>query len=131
MTADEHYQADVLFFFEGRPAELLLYQTLFEYMEAAFPGASVKVRKSQISFYNRRLFAAVSLPVRRGKGRPGECIIVTVGLGYRLASPRAAVAVEPYPNRWTHHILLSREKEADGELLGWLREAYDFAGSKR
>lgn len=127
MTVSEHYQSDILFFFDGKPVELSLYQTLFERMEAAFPEASVKVQKSQISFYNKHLFAAASLPVRRRKDWPKECILVTIGLSYRLASPRVAVAVEPYPNRWTHHVLVSRAEQIDGELLGWLREAYDFA----
>lgn len=50
MTITEHYASDVLFFFDGKPMELSLYQTLFERMEAVFPAASVKVQKSQIIF---------------------------------------------------------------------------------
>lgn len=130
MTVSEHYQSDILFFFEGRPVELSLYQLLFARMETAFPEACVRVQKSQVSFYNKHLFAAAALPVRRRKGWPKESLIVTIGLSYRLASPRVAVAVEPYPNRWTHHVLVSREGQIDDELLGWLREAYDFARSK-
>ena len=49
MTKPEHYASDVLFFFDGRPAELALYEALLLRMEAAFPDASVKVQKSQIS----------------------------------------------------------------------------------
>lgn len=130
MITPEHYLSDVLFFFDGRPVELSLYQALFARMEAAFPEASVRVQKTQISFYNRRLFAAASLPIRRRRDWPKECIVVTIGLPYRLASPRAAVAVEPYPNRWTHHVPVSRAEQIDGELLGWLREAYGFALAK-
>lgn len=127
MITSEHYQSDILFFFDGKPVELSLYQTLFERMEAAFPEVSVKVQKSQISFYHKHLFAAASLPIRRRKDWPKECVIVTIALPYRLVSPRVAVAVEPYPNRWTHHILVSQEDQIDGELLGWLWKAYDFA----
>ena len=131
MKLPEHYDSDVLFFFDGRPLELSLYEALFRHMEADFPAASVKVQKSQISFYGRHLFAAVSLPVRRKKTWPERCIVVTVGLPAPLESPRVAVAVEPYPGRWTHHILISEEAQIDGELLGWLREAWKFAESKR
>lgn len=131
MTITEHYASDVLFFFDGKPMELSLYQTLLERMEAVFPAASVKVQKSQISFYNKHLFAAASLPARRRKDWPNACIIVTIGLSYRLTSSRVAVAVEPYPNRWTHHVLVSQAEQIDDELLGWLREAYDFAERKR
>lgn len=131
MKIPEHYLSDVLFFFDGKPLELSLYEALFQRMECEFPEASVKVQKSQISFYGRHLFAAASLPVRRKKDWPEHCLVVTIGLSYRLASPRAAVAVEPYPNRWTHHILVSETGQIDPELLGWLREAYDFSQRKR
>lgn len=131
MQLPEHYPADVLFFFDGHPAELALYEALFRAMEQAFPEGRVKVQKTQISFYGRHLFAAASLPVRRRKDWPKICLVVTLGLGYRLDSPRVAVASEPYPGRWTHHILVSEEGQIDGELMGWLREAWDFGESKR
>ena len=130
MTTPEHYESDVLFFFDGKPTELALYQALERAMAARFPEASVKVQKSQISFYHRHLFAAASLPLRRRKELPKECLLVTFGLSRRLSSPRIAVAVEPYPNRWTHHVVVAREEEIDGELLDWLAEAYDFAAAK-
>ena len=130
MTTPEHYESDVLFFFDGKPTELALYQALERAMAARFPEASVKVQKSQISFYHRHLFAAASLPLRRRKEWPRECLLVTFGLSRRLPSPRIAVAVEPYPNRWTHHVVVAREEEIDGELLDWLAEAYDFAAAK-
>ena len=131
MERREHYESDLLFFFDGKPLELALYEALFARMEAAFPEASVKVQKSQISFYERHLFAAASLPVRRKKSWPEHCLVVTVGLNQRLESPRVAVAVEPYPGRWTHHILLTTAEEIDGELMCWLEEARAFAVSKR
>lgn len=131
MQYPEHYVSDVLFFFDGKPRELALYQHLETQMEASFPDASVKVQKSQISFCGRHLFAAASVPLRRRKAWPEHCLLVTFGLGYRLVSSRIAAAAEPYPGRWTHHVVLSREEQVDGELLGWLREAYEFSQSKR
>lgn len=132
MQIPEHYTSDVLFFFDGKPLELSLYQTLTERMAEVLPdNVSVKVQKTQISFYNRRLFAAASLPVRRKKDWPRDCLVVTVGLAHPLDSPRAAVSVEPYPGRWTNHILITRPEELDMELMEWLCEAHDFAQSKR
>ena len=131
MNRPEHYESDVLFFFQGRPLELSLYQLLFRRMEERFPRASVRVQKSQISFYGRHLFGAASLPVRRKRDWPRECLVVTFGLDHRLDSPRAAVAVEPYPGRWTHHVLVTREEQIDDELLGWLKDACRFAREKR
>ena len=131
MKTPAHYAPDVLFFFDGKPAELALYETLFRHMEEVFPDASVKVKKSQISFYGRYLFGAVSLPVRRKKNWPEHCIVVTIGLSHPLESPRAAVSVEPYPGRWTNHVLVSEASQVDEELLEWLNEAWAFAESKR
>lgn len=130
MERSEYYQADVGMFFGEKKLEQTLYERLFARMEEAFPDALVKVQKSQISFYHKHLFAAVSLPVRRKKDWPERCVVVTIGLSRPLESPRAAVSVEPYPGRWTNHVLLAQEEEIDEELLAWLREAYDFALAK-
>ena len=130
MEKSAQYDADLLFFFDGHPLELSLYQSLFSRMEPLFPEGHVKVQKTQISFYGRHLFAAASLPVRPRVGWPAHCLVVTIGLHRHVDSPRVAVAVEPYPGRWTHHILLTREEEIDGELLSWLQEGYAFAQSK-
>ncbi len=127
MEKSEHYVGDVLFYFHERSMEHSLYEVLEARMEEAFPNATVKVQKSQISFYTRHLFAAASLPVRRKKGWPTRCLLVTFGLSHRVDHPRIAVAVEPYPNRWTHHVVVSAPEEIDGQLMDWLREAHDFA----
>lgn len=126
MKVPEHYESDVLFFFDGRSDALALYQTLAEGLERVAPEASVKVQKSQISFYDGGLFAMASLPKR--KRDPG--LMVSFGLGRRESSPRISVAVEPYPGRWTHHVLVTGEDQLDGELLSWLREARDFCRAK-
>ena len=131
MKTPDHYASDVLFFFDGKPLELALYEALFRHLEMEFSEVSVRVQESQISFYGRHLFSAASLPVRRKKSWPEHCIVLTIGLSHRLDSPRVAVATEPYPGRWTHHILLSDEAQIDGELMGWLRDAWEFAQSKR
>lgn len=131
MKTPEHYESDLLFYFDGRPVELSLYRQLFAAMDSAFPDASVKVQKSQISFYCPKLFAVASIPVRRKKDWPRECLLVTFGLERQLPSPRIAVAVEPYPNRWTHHVVVSRPEEIDEELLAWLTQAFQFAQAKR
>ena len=130
METGEHHAADVLFFFDGKPRELALYRALEAAMAAAFPLASVKVQKSQISFYSRHLFAAASLPLRWRKDWPDHCLLVTFGLGEPLSSPRIAVVTEPYPGRWTHHAAVAREEEIDGTLMGWLAAAHAFAETK-
>lgn len=131
MNTQEHYQSDLLFYFDGRPQELALYEDLFQAMSAAFPDACVKVQKSQISFYGRHLFVAASLPVRRKKGWPEHCLMVTFGLDHRENHSRITVATEPYPNRWTHHVLVSERREIDTQLMDWLVQSWVFAENKR
>lgn len=125
------YEADLGLYFAGRPLELALYEVLFRAMDTAFPNGRVKVQKSQVSFYGRHLFAAASLPVRRKKDWPAHCLLVTFGLEHPLSSSRIAAATEPYPNRWTHHVVVARPEDVDEELLGWLEEAWTFSEHKR
>ena len=121
---------DELLFFDKMPAMLPVYARLCEQLAAAYPDLGIRVGKSQISFRNRYGFAAASLPWRRVKGWPAEYLLVTFGLARRLDDPRIAQAVEPYPNRWTHHVLVQTPEEVDETLLRWIDEAYWFAQSK-
>lgn len=123
---------DTPFFFRDSPGSLPLYLALEERVLALFPDAHVRVQKTQISFSQRRNFAFASLlPARRAALRPNPYLTVTVGLNRRLDSPRVDASSEPYPGRWTHHIVIGRPEEIDGELLGWIREAAEFSAQKR
>lgn len=123
---------NVLYFFDRKPEALLLYEAFEQKVLSEISGVEVKVQKTQIAFSNRHHFAFVSfLPVRKAKERPEIYIVVTFGLGYRVDSPRIDAAVEPYPGRFTHHVLISVTGEIDDELMGWVREAAAFADGKR
>ncbi len=123
--------ADVLLFFDGHMDALPLYEALKNRIGKEIPDVRVKVQKSQISFYNRRLFACVSFArVRKKKDCPPVWLVVTIGLDHKLESPRIDVATEPYPGRWTHHLLVSRVEEIDRELMAWIGEAAAFADQK-
>lgn len=123
---------NILRFFDKKPGALALYETFEEKIFSEIDPVSVKVQKTQIAFTNRHHFAFVSfLPVRRAKERPENYIVITFGLSHRVDSPRIDVATEPYPNRWTHHILISSEEELDEELMGWIKEASIFSAGKR
>lgn len=125
-------EPDELLFFDRDPAALELYEALRRAVSAVEPEAQVRVQKTQISFGNPRLFAAVSfLPVRKKARRPEHFITVTLGLPCRLDSPRVDAASEPYPNRWTHHAAVFAPEDIDDELMGWIREAYEFSAAKR
>lgn len=119
--------AGVLALFGKLPGTLPIYLAFEEKMKERFPGVKVSVKKTQVSFANKYGFAYASLPVRRVKGWPEVCILVSFGLGYRLEDERIAVAVEPYPRRWTHHVVVASESQLDEQLMGWIAEAYEFS----
>ena len=121
---------DVLMFFNSKPEMLSLYKAVENVICGEFEDTRIKVQKTQISFYNKHLFACASLPLRKVKGWPDSCLVLTLGLNRKLENPRVAHVVEPYPGRWTHHILIQNEEEIDAELIEWIREAYSFAMMK-
>ena len=119
----------LLAFFDGAPEEFSLACALLEGILAACPGSAAVVQKTQITLKARHVFAALSLP-RRSRDRKAHRLTLTLGLARRLDSPRVDLATEPYPGRWTHHVVLSQQEELDGQLLSWLREAWDFSQAK-
>ncbi|HJB68681.1 MAG TPA: hypothetical protein H9770_07570 [Candidatus Fournierella excrementigallinarum] len=122
---------DALRFFDGKPEELALYEALEARIFSEIENVRLKVGKSQLSLYNRHLFACVSfLRAKRKAELPAHYITLTLGLDRPLESPRAAVVTEPYPNRWTHHFVLSRKEEIDDELMDWVKQAAVFAAVK-
>ena len=117
-----------LLFFDSKPDALSLYEAFREAVLKKVPDARIEVKKTQISFFDRRMFAAVSFaPVRKAKDRPKPFLTTTFGLSYRKESERIDVAVKAYPNRWTHHVMIGSVEEVDEELLSWIVEAAEFA----
>ena len=122
---------DILFFFGERMEALPMYERLENAILTRIPDVKIKVAKTQITFANKRGFAFVSFnPCRKAKDRPAVWMTVTFGLGCRKGSSRIDVATEPYPGRWTHHVMVGSAEEIDEELLSWIQEAAEFANVK-
>ena len=118
-------------FFYRNQRSLSLYQAFEERLFELFPDSLRRVQKTQISFYNRHFFACASLMRVLPKSEmPDPYLVITLGLPYALNSQRVAVKCEPYPGRWTTHIVIGGAEEIDDQLLGWLKEAYEFAERK-
>ena len=117
---------DTLFFFDGKPEELALYEALLAALRPLGEFAPT-VHKTQISLKNKRVFACVSMmrPLRKAL-LPPHYVVRTLGLPYRLSSPRIAAVTEAQPRRFTHHIVVASPSELDEELMGWVREAWAF-----
>ena len=123
--------ADTLMFFDQHMDALPLYQAYEEILFDSFPVVNKRVQKTQITFSNRHVFACVSFArVKRKAELPMRYMVITLGLPAPLDSERIAVKTEPYPGRWTHHIVVSTPEELDEELLSWIITAYTFADAK-
>ena len=131
MQSEGTVSVDELIFFDRKQDALPLYETFREAVLEKVPDTRIEVKKTQISFFSRHMYAAVSFaPVRRAKNRPDPFLTITFGMPYRKESARIDVAVEPYPNRWTHHVMIGSVEEIDQELLSWIEEAAAFAENK-
>ena len=127
----DDFELDEALFFDPVPGAYRIYRAFKGTVMKTWPDARLRVQKTQITFTNPRVFACVSLLRARRKAElPNPWLTVTLGLPYRLESPRAAICTEPYPGRWTTHIVVGSPEEIDGELLRWVDEAYCFAAGK-
>ena len=123
--------ADTLMFFDRHLDVLPLYRAFEKLLFDSFPVVNKRVQKTQISFSNRHVFTCVSFArVKRKAELPKRYMVITLGLPAPLDSERVAVKTEPYPGRWTHHIVVSSPEELDEELLSWMKTAYTFADAK-
>ena len=100
-----------MFFWEHQNA-VELYRYLEELLYDIFPVVNKRVQKTQITFFNKHVFACVSFArVKRKAELPEGYLVLTLGLPYPLDSERLAVRSEPYPGRWTHHFVISSKEE--------------------
>lgn len=127
---DATHERDILEYFGDHETERAIYDAFEERVLTAWPDTRITVHKTQISFYNRYLFAVASLPFRRMKDWPERCLLVTFGLEHEVEAPRIAVATEPYPRRWTHHVVVTDPAEIDDELMDWVAQAWKFSMEK-
>ena len=118
-------------FFSGKPVAWGLYEALKKELVWRYPEMEVRVAKTQVSFFDRLMFGCVSFTrVRRKAEMPAQFLTLTLGLPEPVDSSRIAVKCEPYPGRWTHHIVLASPDEKDSELLAWIDRAHQFARRK-
>ena len=122
--------ADVLAFLGTDPGRIALFEAVEEAIAALGPS-EYRVSKSQIAWKNPLNFALLSIPQRWYPGWHEGALLLTFGLGRRVEGEEIFRAVEPYPGRWTHHVLLQGPEDLDQAVLDWLAEAYAFSQAKR
>lgn len=123
--------ADTLMFFDQHRSALPVYESFESKLYDLFPDINKRVQKTQITFSNQHVFACVSFArVKKKAYLPDPYIVITLGLPYALDSDRVAIKSEPYPGRWTTHIVISDTGEIDEELISWVKQAYVFSKIK-
>lgn len=122
---------DIILFFDQHKTLLPLYEAFAGKIAARFPDTKAKVQKTQITFHNRHVYACISfLRVKKKAELPVSYFVLTLGLPYPLESGRVAAKTEPYPGRWTTHIVISEMSDLDEELFAWVEQAYMFSEKK-
>lgn len=114
---------DTLAFFDRDPSVLPLYEAFRDELLARHPNSKIKISKTQISFTDGVGYAFASFPPRKTPG----ALLISLGLRAPLQSPRVFAQTEPYPGRWTVHILVRNPAKLDEELLAWLDDAHEYA----
>jgi hypothetical protein len=109
-------------FFAGRADSRRLFRVVSRAIRA-LGDCTTRVSKSQIAFRRRRGFAWVWVPAFYLK-RDTAPLVLTISLPYRDPSNRWKEIVEPYPQRFTHHLELHDVSDIDEEVTRWLRQAW-------
>ncbi len=103
--------------FSDKPRQLGLFSLVREYIRS-IGQAAVKESRTQVAFARRRQFAWVWLPQPWERKRPPGSIVLSFSLPRRVTDPRIAQAIEPYPGRWMHHVIIAGEPDFDDEVRG-------------
>lgn len=118
---------EALAFLNAHPGRIAVFEAV-EARIAALGESQLAVTKSQISWGNPLKFAFLSLPRLPA---PDGALTLTFGLDRRLDHPRIFQSVEPYPHRWTHHVILAAPVDVDDAVTEFLRQSYEFSRAKR
>ncbi|CZR00717.1 MAG TPA: hypothetical protein DCY16_00410 [Trichococcus sp.] len=120
---------EVEVFFTGKPETRALFRAVERKIRAIGP-AIITVTKTQISFATRTQFAWIWMPQPTDRKRPLHSLVLSFGCGRQIVHDQIVEAVEPYPGRWTHHVIIAEEADLTDVLDTWLQEAYRFSETR-
>lgn len=107
--------------FSGKEPEAL---ATYRALTAALAGLGPFVeepKKTSVHLNRKTAFAGV---------HPRKAaILLVIRTGAPIESPRIRKQEKVSANRWHNEMLLGAPSEVDGEVLGWLRQAYDLTGA--
>lgn len=114
MTLDE--------FFQDYAQSEVIFSALRSMLDGVGP-TEMRISKSQVAFWRRKVVARVWIPAQYLKGNLAP-LVLTLGFDHRHASPRWKEIVEPAAGRFTHHLELWSVDEVDEEVREWLQSAW-------
>lgn len=100
---------------DKEPLVTRIYERLVAELQK-FGPLKIEPKKTSIHLGNRFGFAGVY--TRK------DYINLEVHLNHKLTSKRVSKVEQASANRYHHTIKLTKPDEIDGELLGWLKDAY-------
>lgn len=92
-----------------------------------FGDFDVRVSRSQVALRRKRGFAYVWLPGEY-LAEPDAEAVLSIALGRHDDSLRFKSVVRPANRLWMHHLEIHDLEDIDGDVVAWLREAFDHAG---
>ena len=116
-------------FFSNQEHLISLFQAVNQMIQSIAP-LPFDVNKSQISFGTKPKFAWVWQHKPWLNKRPENAIVVTFCVGRYIEHDQIVEAIEPYPGRWIHHLMIRDESELTSDVNKWLEEAYTFANQR-
>lgn len=116
-------------FFAGKSEARALFMAIERKIRAIGP-AIITVSKTQISFATRIQFAWVWMPQPTDRKRPLHSLVLSFGCGRQIVHDQIVEAIESYPGRWTHHVIIAEEADLTAAVDAWLREAYRFSETR-
>ncbi len=103
-----------------------VYDALVDVVDRLGP-ATVRVSRTQVALRRRTGFCWLWLPATHLR-RPAAEVVVSVALDREDPSPRWKQVARVSGRRWMHHLEVETAAAVDGEVAGWVAEAYELAG---
>ena len=103
--------------YSGKESLLPIYKKLIEYVESLGPDVTITPKKGSVSIIRKRQFVLIK-PATKTR----------IDLGLKIKDKPTTERLEnsgPFGSMCTHRVRLSEESEIDGELKGWISEAYE------
>lgn len=113
-------------FLDGHPTAMSVYEKVCGCLDE-LGSFEVRTTKSQIAFQRKRGFAYLWLPGQY-LTHPEADVVLSIALGREVRSERFKEVVHPSQRHWMHHLEVHGPDEVDGEVVDWLREAFERAG---